>query len=372
MTTRALYVLCWLLLGTTPALAQRSAFSLDVGSARMRYADSINAAAISVSPMLRIVGAHGSLGAAGTFSQLDGASTNSGVLDAALSANLRRWLVSEIQGISGGSAHSDGARTGLMLGLARLHVLSESRGASVGGGVGRTWDGSWHAVVQGEVAAWIAGRIGSAAVSVAPTVIDDTIKYADALLSLHRRATTWDIGASVGLRGGSQLPSLPANRSVWGSVAVTRWLRPGIGVNASVGTYPVDFTQGYPGGQFVSLSLRLSSIRPARDNIVSRPAYEPASSDLTAFEVRRIAGDSYRLRVRAPSARTVELAGDFTRWAAVKMDRQADGWWSTTVSIVSRTNEVNVRLDGGKWRVPPGLPPLVDEFGGTSGLLILK
>jgi len=32
---------------------------------------------------------------------------------------------------------------------------------------------------------------------------------------------------------------------------------------------------------------------------------------------------------------------------------------------------MNVRLDGGKWLVPPGLLSMLDEFGGTVGLLVV-
>jgi len=32
---------------------------------------------------------------------------------------------------------------------------------------------------------------------------------------------------------------------------------------------------------------------------------------------------------------------------------------------------MNLRIDGRGWLVPPGLLPLVDEFGGGVGLLIV-
>jgi hypothetical protein len=33
---------------------------------------------------------------------------------------------------------------------------------------------------------------------------------------------------------------------------------------------------------------------------------------------------------------------------------------------------MNVRLDGGNWLVPAGLLTVLDEFGGTVGLLVVE
>jgi len=33
---------------------------------------------------------------------------------------------------------------------------------------------------------------------------------------------------------------------------------------------------------------------------------------------------------------------------------------------------VNLRVDGGPWIVPPGLPSVVDEFGGAVGILTIE
>jgi hypothetical protein len=33
---------------------------------------------------------------------------------------------------------------------------------------------------------------------------------------------------------------------------------------------------------------------------------------------------------------------------------------------------MNIRLDGGPWTVPPGLLAMLDEFGGSVGLLVVQ
>jgi hypothetical protein len=356
-----------------PASAQNSSMSFEIGTARTRYADSIEATAVSISPTLRAVGTHASFSASGTLSELSGASTNSGLLDASLFTETWRSLSLELEGLAGGSAHSDGARTGRLLGSGRLHAIRGSYGAWVGAGAGRTWDGEWRGVVQGDLGAWLAGAPGVASVSISPTVVDDTIKYTDTFVSLHRAMTSWDLDASAGARAGQQLPTLPANHTTWGRIAATLWVKPTIGVIASAGTYPVDFTQGFPGGQFLSLGVRFAAGRDRESSpaaVAARPEEMPGST-VTAFEVIGVGGPTHRIRVRAPRAQRVEVAGDFSEWAPLALQAQGGGWWTVTVPLSRGAHEVNVRVDGGAWLVPPGLMSSTDEFGGSVGRLII-
>ena len=78
------------------------------------------------------------------------------------------------------------------------------------------------------------------------------------------------------------------------------------------------------------------------------------------------------LRVNAPRAQLVEVTGDFTNWEPVPMLPTSGGWWAVTLPITPGKYQMNLRLDGGKWLVPPGLLSMADEFGGTVGLLIVE
>ena len=103
---------CALLLAPLAAAAQTPTVSIDVGSARMRLADSVSATAVSVSPAVRIAGARTSIAASGTLSRFGAATTQSGAIDASAATRRRGFLSAEVQGIAGGSAHNDGTRTG--------------------------------------------------------------------------------------------------------------------------------------------------------------------------------------------------------------------------------------------------------------------
>ena len=333
----------------------------------MRFADSVDATTMSVSPALYVVDGRRSLNAFGTFSRLGGASSNSGTLTGAVRLGTGR-VSGDVEGNAGGSFHSDGERTGVVMGLARLNVAALSRGAWAGAGAGMTWDGIWRNVFQGDAGAWLVSQGRRTSLRVSPTVVDDTIRFADLLWTGGFTRARLSLDASFGFRGGDDLPSLPANRNTWGGLAAAYWLSPSIALVAGAGTYPVDFAQGFPGGRFASLSLRW---RPALFLELPPAVPDPATTSMSALQVNRQSGSVYVVRIRAPSARSVELTGDITGWRPVAMSSDGSGWWTTSLSLASGTHEVNVRADGGAWGVPPGLTVLRDEFGGRVGLLVI-
>jgi len=146
---------------------------------------------------------------------------------------------------------------------------------------------------------------------------------------------------------------------------------------AGGGTYPIDPTQGFPGGRFVSLSVRLATRRGRESQLSSVVQPQTASplgngaAPVSGFEAVRDSLGSVTLRVNAPRALLVEISGDFTSWEPVRLERASNGWWALTLPIGTGKYQMNLRLDGGAWLVPPGLLSMLDEFGGTVGLLVV-
>jgi hypothetical protein len=345
--------------------AQSTSASLDLSAARMRFADSVDAAALSISPMLRVVGPRHTLDAFGTFSRLGDAWSNAGSVEgSAVAARLGAMAV-DVGGIAGGSLHSGGTRTGQLLGAGRLRAGFESGEAWAGARAGLTWDAQWRPLRQLDLGGWIRRGAVTMALSVLPTAADDTIRFTDTFLMWRRDAGQWTLAATLGVRAGAQLPSLPANRKTWGNVGATLAISNGLALVASGGTYPVDFTQGYPGGQFLSLGLRIRSASGAD------AAVAPPTSEVHDFRARGT-GRVVELRVLAPRARVVELQGDFTEWSAVRLSAQGGGWWVLSLPIAPGVHEVGIRVDGGRWLVPPGLTPRNDEFGTSTGVLTVR
>jgi hypothetical protein len=360
------------LLGGTlaaPASAQHPAFSIDGGALSMQYADSIDANAIAVTPSLWIDSRRASLAAVATLSEFSGGGWSAqGSADGSLFTPGRGLLLGEFGATAGGSTRNDASRTGQILGIARAHFSTDTRGVWVGAGLGGTWDGvEWRNVRQGEAAAWIKSSNAGASLSATPIVVDDSIRYTDVQVAGALSFSRVDLDASAGFRGGSRLPTLGGTAKSWGSATVTGWLTSRIALVASAGTYPVDLTQGFPGGRFVSLSIRFGS---RRFSPVEEPKLEPLSKN--AFALRNVTGDLRELRIRAPGAARVEIMGDFSDWKAVGLQPEGNGWWSARLPIKHGIHELNMRIDGGSWTVPAGLPKKSDEFGGSIGVLVVE
>jgi hypothetical protein len=230
----------------------------------------------------------------------------------------------------------------------------------------------------GELGGWVENSAGTALLTITPVAITDAIKYVDGQLTLTRTANSLELAVLAGARGGSQNPGVDTRTRSWASLSAVAWLRPQLAVVASGGAYPVDPAQGFPGGRFLSVSVRVATARnQARMKtssnvvVVVQEEASPPVPIVEGFEVDRRKGHLVSLRVSAPGAHSIEVSGDFTGWVPVKLRATDNGWWMVTLRLETGRYEMNVRVDGGAWTVPPGLSLLRDEFGGTVGLLII-
>lgn len=376
--TVSLGALLALLFCAPAANAQSIESTLDVGGAALRYADTLNASAVTITPRVLAGWGRAIAEASGTYSQFgSGGRSTQGVLSGSLFTPTARGLVAELAALAGGSTHNDGTRTGLLLGNGRLHLIRARGEVFVGAGGGRTWvGGGARSMLLGEAGASTTFRGVAATLTVSPTAVADSIQYTDGQLSLSLTRDKLDLGAVLGTRLGDQLTSLGGTARSWGSLSAVVWMRPRLALAAGGGTYPIDPTQGFPGGRFVSVSVRLTTGRGNQSSSVTPlqavllPEEEaPAASGFAA--VRDSAGALW-LRVNAPRARLVEVSGDFTNWEPVAMLPTSGGWWAVTLPIGPGKYQMNLRLDGGTWIAPPGLLAMRDEFGGTVGLLVVE
>jgi hypothetical protein len=363
--------------------AQRVSSSVDVSGTGVWYADSIRSAGSSLSPAISIDWSRATLAAFGNVSQLgNGGLSFQGAAAPSIFTPSIGLFSMELASSMGGSSHQDGTRTGEAIGTVRAHVIGDERGAWGGAGLGRTWDGTtWRAVQELEVGAWFRNGQMTGLASVSPTTVQDTIRYTDLQVAVRYPLDAIELGLTAGVRGGSVGAAIGGTSRAWGSVSVIDWVASRVAIVGSAGSYPVDLTQGYPGGRFVSLALRLAS-RDGRSSTRVRSAITPAPlspaadpprvSGVVAFDVRTTSGDRRILRVDAPSARSVELNADFTHWQPVRLTQDSDGQWSITLPIARGTYQMNIRLDGGAWIVPPGLLTSTDEFGGLVGLVTIE
>lgn len=349
----------------------------------MRYADTLSTGAATITPHALIDWGSGFLDASGTYSRFtSGGWSTQGSLSASRFVPISQWFLGEIGASAGGSSHNDGTRTGEVIANGRGHLTRLNKELFFGVGGGRTWDAVvWRTILLAEAGLSIGSELRGATLSISPTMVSDSIKYADAQASLSwKRNNRLDLGALLGFRVGDQLEALGSSARTWASASAVYWLTSRAALVAGGGIYPIDLTQGFPGGRFVSLSFRWSGSRQPTPMVrqSSPPDVVPDSATTVAptvaeFHTQRIAADSVRLRVNAPRASLVEVTGDFTNWVPLQLTRaQDEGWWFTTLPLRRGKYQMNIRLNGGQWIVPPGLLSMVDEFGGSVGLLVIE
>jgi hypothetical protein len=236
-STRAL--LAALVLAPAAAAAQRVTSTLELSGLKLRYADSIDATSVAVSPSFGIAGRRASFELGGTLSRFDSGNwAGQGSLTGGVIAPVGRRLAGELAGWAGGSAHEDGARTGQAVGTVRGHVLGPRAGGWIGGGAGyvRTSDERSNGLRHLEAGGWT--RLGRITLlgSVSPTAVGDSIRYTDAQLFLRWLGSGVEIGGSLGWRSGSRRPTDAGDRSVWGYGSAAVWLMPWLAVTASGGS----------------------------------------------------------------------------------------------------------------------------------------
>jgi hypothetical protein len=369
-------MLCGLLIATTvgrPLLAQQRS-ALDVGLSVVRFPDdSITVAGPSVGWTSAVEGHHlfGLLnaGGVGTVGAASGSVTASGGARSAIANHLLVEGGGELFGIAGSSAR--GATTA----IASARVVAP---LARGGAWGRTaasasWresgtlpgmsveGGMWWNLSRTRVSASMLDQRARAQIFTGPLrdLLVGTVRvhYTEGALGAHLEGNTVAVDLFGGVRrdpDAAQLyePMLVATAAIW--IGETRaW-------TVSLSKLPPDFVRGADAASSLAIGMRFFEPSPARSRAErARPMLLVSGS-----------GAQRVLRVRATSARTVELMGDFTGWAPVALTPTESGF-ERVFALAAGTHHVVVRIDGVAWRPPTNTPAVDDDLGGRVGLLVV-
>lgn len=358
--------------------AQVTVARIDVGSSAVRYADSLRLTATSLTPVITAEWPLAVARAAASYSRLSGGGTSfQGVGGFSLYTPAAGAFMAELEGLGGGT-RTDGLTTSKVVGIARAHMTRPRAGVWLGAGGGTASNAdrrrpTWLA----EVGGWATLGATQASLTVAPTTVEDSIHYTDVNLAARATLPRLELTVTAGTRSGTQPEIFGTPVKAWASGTIVSWITGSVAIVAGGGRYPVDLTQGFPGGTYGSVGLRLAARlggdpqnEPSR--ALPEPPIEPAAdAAIGNLAIASIGGNQRLLCVRIPEAGSVELAGDFTAWRAVPLARRPDGWWSTVLEIEPGAYETGLRVDGGRWIAPPGLTPIRDEFAGEGGILIV-
>lgn len=185
----------------------------------------------------------------------------------------------------------------------------------------------------------------------------------DAEVALH-----WSAGP-VAFRGliGTRFSTTSQPNETWGQVQGSVALAPDIALIAASGVHPSSAAYGISRARFVELGFRIAP------SVLKRPRLPTGVRPVAAaFAVEDAARGQRTLRIRVPSARSVELSGDFTNWKPIALSRTDDDRWEATLPIAPGIHRVAIRVDGDAWTPPPGVSTVPDEFQGTVGVIVVK
>ena len=165
-------------------------------------------------------------------------------------------------------------------------------------------------------------------------------------------------------RGGIARGHAPS-RARWGELRAACWIVPSAALFASVKstTHMSDAVESVHGRR---ASIGIEFVPGGRS---APPGSEPERTT-NGIAVEYLGKGAVRV-VLSIRARAVEVSCDATGWLPVPAWPRAPGLWEVVLPLEPGLHRVAIRLDGGAWGAPPGLPKALDDFGGEIGLLVV-
>lgn len=170
-----------------------------------------------------------------------------------------------------------------------------------------------------------------------------------------------------GRRFGDSYDVTPESRQ-WASAQTAVWISNQIAAVAGGGREPAQPTRGLPARTFATLGVMLA-YWPIPRGVV--PVETPASL-VQAFELRPAGPTLQRITARIGGVESVEIMGDFSDWTPLTLMRRGRDQWELLVPMKAGMHQINMRIDGGPWIAPPGMPTMKDEFSGDVGVVVVK
>jgi hypothetical protein len=208
------------------------------------------------------------------------------------------------------------------------------------------------------------GSDGSSADSMSAGALETITENQRMAGTTTRLTCTWDGGYWRAQASGAVATGegLGLRRRVGGELGLRLarplWLEMGATQGAPI---TVDYR---PAG--VSLALRLQLDGPRRRQ--ARPPQPRGPS----WRVSSAHAGVTRIEVVWAGARTLELMADFTNWEVVRLEPTDGDRWRVDVPVAPGVHRVAMRVDGGGWAAPPGLPVAADAFAGSVGILTVE
>jgi hypothetical protein len=277
--------------------------------------------------------------------------------------------------------------------MGRLHTRGDVTGAWLGAGLGGVGTGTQTAALtrlEGGIRSgvgpagfrvWLARTSFGARPGVGGSFGDtrgdsaggkQIVEYTDLGTRAALAFSRYEVGATLVRRWGTAALQSRALRSVAWEMNAVWWVRPSVGLVASVGHSLPELSLALPGARYRSLGVRLALGAPPRRGARSGGDAPPVTTGTVAGTPRLVLATPHRLAIVGPPADRAEVMGDFTDWQPRPLVRAGEGRWALDAALSRGVHHLNVRFDGGEWVVPAGTVAVDDGFGGEVGMFVVR
>ena len=296
----------------------------------------------------------------------------------------------------------------------RIHVLFKQRGGIwLGGGIARPWrvavvssvdvtgGGGWtklgEATLSGTFTNFSFTKVASASdsalttlgcpsTSVAPlsvTPLAPTIfanesslpescsrqsRFSDLEGNVRWEHGNFELNAQAGYRFGA-ITDVDVESRRWAAGTATVWLTDRVAFVAGGGRQPANVARGIPARGYGTIGMMLAAWPMPKASVAVAPV---RATLIRSFDVRPGADGMQKIIVRIGGVETVDVMGDFSDWSPLTLIRRGRDLWELSIPLSTGRHQINVRVDGGPWIAPPGVPTIRDGFNGEVGLLVVS
>jgi len=391
MIRRPMYLVVVLAVGLTTRATGQLSGTLDMGAGAYHPDRALAGGVASVAPALQMGVGPLQLAGSGVYTDAPGGRWN---FQGASSARLRSprlgILRGEVLGQVDWTWHHRVEGSTTVGGEVRAYISPSSRSVIwIGRGLGKAWSLNQGRPL-GRTLVGGSTRLGPVrvGVSVASTTFDlmrggsltdrtrtdtfalaDTLRrelhtdFTDAMISGHWELSSLGFDLSIGRRFSRTTPEI----TVWG-VSAMRSLGPQLGLVVAAGRAGSDPVTALPGSRYLVAGLRLTL---GANRWLPR-IETPSASHAARFRIGPSRLTGREIRLHAPAAQRVELAGDFTDWRPVALEPASEGDWRVVLPIAPGLHRLAVRVNGGDWQAPPDTRTVISEFGTRIGEVVIE
>jgi hypothetical protein len=192
-------------------------------------------------------------------------------------------------------------------------------------------------------------------------------RFGDLEGTLHWEWNTVEVTGQTGYRFGDSY-DVTADSRRWSSATATIWLNDRIAVVGGGGRQPALPLRGLPSRSYGMAGLELAYWPISKGAI---PVSLPHAILVKSFEMRPGATGTQKIVIHVGGVETVDVMGDFSDWSPLTLVRRGRDLWELSIPLSPGMHRINVRVDGGPWMAPPGIPTVHDSYSGDVGLMVV-